>query len=82
MRLLGLEISRAPKKGTTVWVRSGLAPLGQLISEMRPEELRSELEWVAGELNKGNTLVISPRDKFKRVLSFQPVNVKQQGERK
>ena len=71
MRLFGIEITLAPKKGTAVWVRAGLAPIGTLISEMTPDELRNELTWVADELNKGNSLMVSPRDSFKRVLSFQ-----------
>lgn len=72
MRLFGLEITHAPKKGTAIWVRAGAAPLGTLITAMTPDELRTELTWVANELNKGNYLHVGAGDKFKRVLSFQP----------
>lgn len=72
MRILGLEITKVPKNTGDIWVRAGVAPLGLLISEMSPDELRRELAWVARELAKGNSLSVSPRDVFKRVLSFKP----------
>lgn len=74
MRLFGFEITRASKDDGAVWVRAGQAPLGLLLNQMTPDELRTELKWVAAELKKGNTLYISARDQFKRVLSSKNYN--------
>ena len=70
MRILGLEISRAPKRHKAVWSRASTAPMGLLISSMTPDELRRELTWVVGELQKGNYLLIGPKDSFRRVQSI------------
>lgn len=74
MRLFGLEITRVPKKQPHIWSRAGRAPIGLLITEMTPDELREELTWVVERLGKGDTLFIGAQDPFRWVQALSKFN--------
>lgn len=69
MRIFGLEISRVPKAKPAVWHRASTSALGVRITDMTPDELRTELEWVLGHISEGRVVYIGKRDPFRRVLS-------------
>jgi hypothetical protein len=69
MQLFGLEISKVPKRANTIWTRPELGPIGVLVTELTPDELRRELTWVVQQLNGGAALHVSSCDPFRRILS-------------
>ena len=69
MRLLGFEISKVPKPLTPVWHRASATPLGVRVTDMTPDQLRTELLWVKRELGQGKKVFTGPNDKFGRILS-------------
>ncbi len=72
MRLLGFEITRVPKQEKAVWVRASVAPLGIRITDMTPDEMRTELNWIVSQFAIGRVLHVGPKDPFRRILSSKP----------
>lgn len=69
MRILGIEISLVPKAKPAVWHRASTSALGVRITDMTPDELRTELEWVLGHISAGRVVYIGRKDPFRRVLA-------------
>lgn len=69
MRILGIEITRVPKDKPAVWHRATVTALGVRITDMTPDELRTELAWVLGHLEAGRSVYIGRRDPFRRILA-------------
>lgn len=69
MRILGIEISRVPDSKPAIWHRASTSALGVRITDMTPDELRTELAWVLGHLEAGRVVYIGKRDPFRRVLA-------------
>lgn len=57
MRILGIEISKVPKRDSTVWHRVHGQP--RRITDLTPDELRAELKWAHDQMYAGAKLVIN-----------------------
>ena len=51
MRILGIEISKVPKRDSTVWHRVHGQP--RRITDLTPDELRAELKWAHDQMYAG-----------------------------